>query len=129
MREDATGALVYEADVRVEPVKLAELTTAIGTESAAITARLVPWFGATVGGEQRLVSALGMDLSKALLAGHRYDWARPFEEGEDINVRVVVDQVYSKGENQFAIIRSEFRDSLGALVHSQMTTFIERGAQ
>lgn len=129
MREEAVGAIVHEAAVRVEPVKLAELATAIGTESAATTATLVPWFGATVGGEQRLVETLGMDLSRALLAGHRYDWERPFEPGEDIAVKVFVDQIYSKGDNQFAIIRSEFRDRGGDLVHSQTTTFIERGAQ
>ena len=127
MRKDAVGEVVHEATMRVEPVKLAELTAAIGTESASETARIVPWFGVTIGGDQRLVDTLDMDLSRALLAGHRYDWHRPVEPGEEIQARVTVDQVFSKGDNDFAVLTTEFRDAANELVQTQTTTFIERG--
>lgn len=128
MRSGAVGDVVFEATLRVEPVKLAELAAAVGTETADDTARLVPWFGVTVGGDQRLVDTLEMDLGRALLAGHRYEWNRPFEPGEEIAARVVVESVYEKGGNEFAVLRTEFRDRTGELAQAQTTTFIERGA-
>lgn len=128
MRKEAVGEVVHEATLRVEPVKLAEMAIAIGTDSASETATLVPWFGVTVGGERLLVDSLDMDLGRALLAGHSYQWVRPFEPGEQINARIVVEQIFTKGDNEFAVLVTQFRDGDGDLVQSQTTTFIERGA-
>lgn len=112
----------------VEPVKLTELTNAIGTASAKETATLVPWFGPTLAGDARLVEVLDLDFSRALLAGHVYEWSRPFRPGEEVQARLVVDDVYTKGNNEFAVVKAEFRDAAGDIVQSQRTTFIERGA-
>ena len=120
------GRVVHEADLRVEPIKVDELAAAIGTPTAADTASLVHWFGATIGGDARLVEALGMDLSRALLSGHRYDWVRPFRTGEAIHARLVVEDVFEKGTNHVAIVAAEFLDDTGRLVQRQHTTFIER---
>jgi hypothetical protein len=125
---NAKGRVVLETELRVEPVKVAELVAAIGTPTAADTAPLVSFFGATIGGDDRLVAALGMDLSRALLSGHRYDWQRPFEPGETVQARLVVEDVFEKGANQFAVLLAEFRDTAGELIQSQHTTFIERSA-
>jgi acyl dehydratase len=122
------GALVYEGDLRVEPLKLAELEAAIGTPTSEATASLVAWFGATIGGDDRLVEALGMDLSRALLSGHRYEWHRPFRAGETVHASLKIADVYEKGTNQFAVLIAEFRDSTDQLIQSQHTTFIERTA-
>jgi len=122
------GRVVHQAELRVEPVKLTELAAAIGTPHAALTASLVLWFGATIGGDQRLVDALSMDLSRALLSGHRYDWSRPFRPGESIQARLSVEDVYEKGTNHFAVLLTEFHDAAGELVQTQRTTFIERAA-
>jgi len=126
---DSKGRTVCEADLRLEPIKLAELEAAIGTPTASATASLVPWFGATIGGDERLVEVLGMDLSRALLSGHRYEWSRPFEAGELVRASLRVVDVYEKGTNQFAVLVAEFRDSTGELIQSQQTTFIERTPQ
>ena len=123
------GRIVHEAELRVEPVKLAELEAAIGTPTAAATASLVPWFGATIGGDERLVKALDMDLSRALLSGHRYEWTRPFEVGETVKASLTVAEVYEKGNNQFAVLITEFRDGNGELIQTQHTTFVERTAK
>jgi acyl dehydratase len=120
--------VVHEAELKVEPVKLAELEAAIGTANAAETASLVVWFGATIGGDDRLVAALGMDLSRALLSGHRYDWRRPFRPGETVTARLLVEDVFEKGNNHFAVLLAEFRDADGELIQTQHTTFIERKA-
>ncbi|HVU72881.1 MAG TPA: MaoC family dehydratase N-terminal domain-containing protein [Mycobacteriales bacterium] len=122
------GRTVHEAELRVEPVKLAELVTAIGTANAEDTASLVLWFGATIGGDDKLVATLGMDLSKALLSGHRYDWVRPFRAGEAVHAKLVVEDVFEKGANHLAVLVAEFRDADGELIQTQHTTFIERGA-
>lgn len=123
----AKGRIVHEADMRVEPMKLAELEAAIGTPTAAETASLVLWFGATVGGDEALVAALGMDLRRALLAGHRYDWVRPFVPGEIVHTRLVVEDVFEKGSNHLAVLLAEFFDDAQHLIQAQHTTFIERG--
>jgi acyl dehydratase len=122
------GRLIHEADLTVEPIKLAELAAAIGTATAEETASLVVWFGATIGGDDKLVQALDMDLGRALLAGQRYDWTRPFRPGETVRARLTVEEVTDKGSNHLAVILAEFRDSSGALIQTQHTTFIERGA-
>ena len=128
MRHEAVGDIVYEATTRLEPVKVGELAAAIGSPTSEATAALVPWFGVTAGGQERLVDTLGMDLSRALLAGHKYEWGRPFEPGETVAVRVVVESVFAKGDNDFAVVVSEFRDDAGELIQRQQTTFIERSA-
>ncbi|MCU1455174.1 MAG: hypothetical protein JWN46_3320 [Acidimicrobiales bacterium] len=128
MKLDAKGTTIHEDSLTVELKQLEALGAAIGTPSAAETAGLVTWFGATVGGDAPLVKALDMDLSRALLTGQGYQWRRPFEVGEDVSVRVMVDDVYEKNGNQFAVVLAEFRDAGGELIQAQTTTFIERGA-
>ncbi len=129
MNDRAKGQTILETELRVEPVKLAELERAIGTDSAGQTAALVPYFGPTIAGEGRLVEVLDLDFAKALLAGHAYEWSRPFVPGERLRVRVYVDDVYQRGPNSFAIVAAEFQDGAGAVVQRQRTTFIERGGE
>lgn len=128
MQEDAKGKTLVEEDLTVSAATLTALERAIGTPSAAATATLVPWFGATVGGESTVVDGVGLDLSRALLAGVEYEWERPFAAGETVHVRVCVDDVYRKGANQFGVVVAEFTGADGALVQRQSVTFIERGA-
>ncbi len=129
MNLSAKGETLIEVRQRVEPVKLAEVAAAIGTESAGETARLALYFGPTVAGEQLLVDRLGLDLSRALLAGQSYEWQRPFEPQEAVTVRVFIDDVYEKGSNTFGVVATEIRDESGELVQQQRTTFIEATAK
>jgi acyl dehydratase len=125
---DSKGRVVFEGALQAHSNKLTELQAAIGTPSAAETASLVLWFGATIGGDERLVETLGMDLSRALLSGHRYEWHRPFRPDEAVTARLVIEDVFDKGNNQFAVLMAEFRDADGDLIQTQHTTFIERKA-
>lgn len=129
MELSAKGKTLVEVRQRVEPVKLAELTMAIGTATAEETARLVPFFGPTIAGEQSLVDLLGLDLSKALLAGQSYEWSRPLEPSELVSLRVFVEDVYEKGDNTFGVVGTEIRDETGQIVQTQRTTFIERSGK
>lgn len=129
MNPSAKGKTLIEVSKRVEPVKLGEMAAAIGTETGSETARLVPYFGPTVAGEQALVDLLGLDLSRALLGGQSYEWIRPFEPDESVDIRVFVEDVYDKGNNTFGVVGTEIRDNSGEVVQRQQTTFIERSAK
>jgi hypothetical protein len=117
-------------EVRViDPQKLDELATAIGTPTGTETATLVPYFGPTLAaGEQRFVDDLGLDLARALLGGLEYEWSRPFKAGETIHARVFVEDAYEKSSMVFAIVACEFTDADGGLIQRHRATFIERGA-
>ncbi|HEV7470422.1 MaoC family dehydratase N-terminal domain-containing protein [Pseudonocardia sp.] len=128
MREDAKGSTLAEDDLVVSAETLSALRTALGTASGGDTATLVPYFAATIGGESTAVDGLGLDLSRALLAGIGYEWERPFVPGETVHVRVTVEDVFAKGANQFGVVVAEFTGADGALVQRQSITFIERGA-
>lgn len=129
MNVSAKGRTIVEEERRIEPVKLEELERAIGTATAADSARLVPFFGPTIAGDQKLVEVLDLDLSRALLAGQAWEWERPFEPGETVGVHLYVEDVFTKGDNTFAVVVSEFRGTGGELIQTQRTTFIERGGK
>ena len=128
MKEGLKGQTLFEVQRTIDEHKLEELTTALDSGTAAETATLVPFFGPTIPGEEQFVDQLGLDLSRALLAGISYTWARPFRPGEAVTVKVSVDDHFEKGGNQFVIVMSEFTDSSGELVQTHKATFIERGA-
>lgn len=125
MDEGAKGRTLAEADLVVTPELLVRLAGALGTDSGAQTASLVPSFAATVGGESTVVDGLGLDLSRALLGELGYQWERPFVPGETVRVRVTVDDVFVRGANQFGVVVAEYTDSDGALVQRQSITFVE----
>lgn len=125
----AKGRTLAEADLKVTPELLERLAGALGTGSGTLTALLVPSFAATVGGESTVVDGLGLDLSRALLGGLAYEWERPFVPGETVHVSVVVEDVFTKGANQFGVVAAEYLGSDGALVQRQSVTFVERGAR
>lgn len=129
MDTSAKGRVVVEVSRELTVGHLEAVASAIDTPTALDTARLVPWFGPTVAGDGRLVESLGLDLSRALLAGQAYRWSRPFRQGETVSIKVVVDDVYEKGANTFGVVKTEMRDGSGALVQEQRTTFIERGSK
>ena len=128
MHEHAKGSVLCEVREVVSAARLRALARAIGTESGAQTATLAPFFGPTVGGEGTVVEGLGLDLSRALLGGVSYEWQRPFRPEETVSVRVTVDDVYSRGRNQFGVVVAEFRGGDGELIQRQTTTFVERRA-
>jgi acyl dehydratase len=128
VKQEAQGASIHRGAEVVSERRLDGLTLALGSPSAAETAHLVPFFGPTIAGETHFVEILGLDLSRALLGGLSYDWVRPFEADETVDVEVFVDKVFDKGDNRFGVVVTEFKDSHGDLIQRQSATFIERGA-
>ncbi len=128
MNENMKGQTIFEGRRTVESGTLDDLELALGTESAAQTATLVPFFGPSVAGEELFVEKLGIDYERALLGGISYEWSRPFRDGEAVDIRLWVEDVYQKGNMTFAIVNTEFCDAAGETVQVQKCTFIERGA-
>lgn len=128
MRLQAKGETLDERELTISAGHVEAFTAVLGTSSAAHTATLVPFFGAAVGGEDTAVNGLGLDLSRALLAGIDYQWSRPFVVGETVRARLFVEDVFTKGANQFGVLVAEFTEPDGAAVQRQSITFIERGA-
>jgi acyl dehydratase len=126
MHESTKGAVLLERRIVVDDAAIAAVARAIGTPSAEATARLVPFFAPTLGGEHLVVDGIGLDLNRALLGGLHYEWVRPFAVGETLDVRLSVEDVFQRGSNQFGVLVAEFRDEDGELVQRQSTTFIER---
>lgn len=126
MHEEAKGSVLYSGTVQVSEERVRALTGAIGTSTATQTASLVPFFAPTVGGEGTVVDGLGLDLSRALLGSISYEWERTFTVGESVEVTISVEDIYAKGRNQFGVVAAEFRDTAGALIQRQTTTFVER---
>jgi acyl dehydratase len=128
VKEGLKGQTLFEVQRTIDEPKLGELATALDSATAAETATLVPFFGPTVPGEALFVDLLGLDLTRALLAGISYSFARPFQAGESVTIKVSVEDFYEKSGMQFVVVLTEATDAAGELVHAHKATFIERGA-
>lgn len=128
MNAQMLGKTLLRTQTRAHAVKIDELQALLGTASAAQTARLVPFFGPTVAGEAAFVQALGLNLDRALLAGHALDFERPFVPDEPVDVELVLAEYSEKNNMQFGTIETRFSTPGGELIQRQKTTFIERMA-
>jgi acyl dehydratase len=124
---DVKGRTVVDTELTVDPDRLRLLEEAIGTPTAAMTARLVPFFGPTAAGQDSVIEPLGIDLSKALQGGQAYEWHRPFEPGEKVRMRVRIEDVFDRGDMQIATVVAEYESIDGEPIQRQQTIFIERG--
>lgn len=126
MNLESKGKLVVDTTLVVEPAKVDLLVKAVGTPTAAETARLAPFFGPTAAGQDSVVGPLGMDLSRALQGGQAYEWHRPFRVGETVRVRVRIEDISVRPTMSIATVVAEFHSIDDELIQRQQTTFIER---
>lgn len=128
MKLDLLGETLVDTELVVDPARLDQLAAAIGTDTAAETARRVAFFGPTAGGEDSVIGPLEMDLTRALQGGQSYEWHRAFVPGETVRFVVVLEDIIDKGSLHLATVRSEYYGADGALIQRQRTVFIERAA-
>ncbi|MGF1597126.1 MAG: MaoC family dehydratase N-terminal domain-containing protein [Acidimicrobiales bacterium] len=126
MNLDTKGQVLVETELVVEPALLALLADAIGTETAAQTAAMVPFFGPTAAGQDSVVAPLDMDLRRVLQGGQSYEWHRAFVPGETVKLTVSVEDIIDKTSLQLATVLSEYRGADGELIQRQRTVFVER---
>ena len=128
MDPNAKGRVIVDARRTIHDDKLDEIADALGTESATITARLVPFVGLALAGDQAVMDAVGIDPSRSFVVSHTYRWQRPFDSGEQVHCKVFVGDTWQKGSNSLGEVVTECRDDGGAVIHEQRSTFIEFGA-
>jgi hypothetical protein len=129
MNLDTLGKVIVETDLVVEPDQLEQLAAAIGTETGAATATMLPFFGPTAAGQDSVVGPIGMDLARTLQGGQAYEWHRAFSRGETVRLTVSVEDILDKGSFQLATVLSEFRGADGELIQRQRTTFVEQAVR
>lgn len=126
MNAEMKGKTLIALRTRAHAVKIDELASLLGTPSAAVTARVLPFFGPTVAGEAAFVEALGLRLDRALLGSHEVEFDRPFVPDEPLDVQMVLADVSEKNGMQFGTIETRFLTPRGEEIQVQRTTFIER---
>jgi hypothetical protein len=122
------GQTLFTVQRVVDPQKLHEVASALDSATAATTATLMPFFGVVVGGEERILEFLELDLARSLLAGFSCEWVRPFRPRESVTAEVSVEDVYEKPGMQFGVVRIRFMDEAGETIQTQRATFVERAA-
>lgn len=126
MNGNRKGQVLVSTETRAHAVKIAELEALLDTPSAGATARLVPFFGPTIVGEARFVEALGLNLDRALLAGHELAYRRAFVPDEPVKVEMRLADYTEKNGMQFGTVETRFSTPAGEEIQVQRTTFIER---
>lgn len=129
MRKDKIGQALLKTPLMAHAVKLDELAQALGdTPAARITATLGLFFGPTAVGYHSFVEAVGLDLGRALLAGHETRWARPFVADEPLVAELVQVDHQERNGMEIGVFETRFTSPVGELIQTQRTTFIERAA-
>lgn len=128
MKGERKGQVLLRTETRAHRVKIDELQALLGTESGRDTARIAVFFGPCVMGEAAFVEALGLDLDRALLAGHAIEFDRPFVPDEPLKVEMRLADYSEKNGMQFGTIETRFTTPNGEDVQLQTTTFVERMA-
>jgi hypothetical protein len=69
---------------------------------------------------------LGVDLAHVLHGEQEYEWLRPFAEGERVTAEATIDQLRTRGDVTFLVLRTEVRDVAGATIVRGRCTLIVR---
>lgn len=129
MRKDLQGKMLLSAEVRAHAVKLAEIEALLMSETAAKAARIGLFFGPSVAGYRAFVDAIGLDLNRALLAGHEISWTRPFVPDEKLRAELYLVDLTEKNGAEIGVVEARFIAQNGETIQTQRTTFIERAAR
>jgi len=124
MKPELKGQVIHQARTRAYRSRMEDLEATLGTPSAAETARVAIFFGATATRDLSLMDAIGVDMAKTLMAGHELEWSRPFEPDEDIDVTVTLDDVFDKDGKRFSILKSVYATPDGEEIQTQKSTFL-----
>jgi MaoC dehydratase-like protein len=71
---------------------------------------------------------LGLDLSRVLHGNQEYEFQRPLQEGETLQVRCRLGSIRVLGGNAFLVLVTELVETGGDVVCSARSTLIERSA-
>jgi hypothetical protein len=127
MIPELKGTVLKTHRTRAYASRMADLEAALGTPSAAETARIALFFGVTIGRDFDITDKMGMVMDQTLMGGHEITWTRPFEPDEEVVVTVTMADVQDKGKNRIAVIESRFDTPDGEEIQRQYSTFVHLG--
>lgn len=129
MRKDLQGKMLLSAEVRAHAVKLGEIEALLASDTGAKAARIGLFFGPSVAGYRAFVDAVGLDLNRALLAGHEIAWNRPFAPDEKVRAELYLTDITEKNGAEIGVVEARFIAENGETIQTQRTTFIERAVK
>lgn len=124
MKPELKGKIVHRSRTRAYRARMDDLEATLGTPSAAETARVAIFFGATAGRDLSIMDDIGVDMAKTLMAGHELEWNRPFEPDEDVDVTVTLEDVFDKDGKRFSILKAVYATPDGEEIQTQRSTFL-----
>lgn len=128
MNPNASGTIVFDGPQVIHEDRIGDIASALGTATAARTARMVPFAGPAAAGDEAILAALQIDTARSFVVGHEYQWARSFVIGEQVRCVLSVGDLWERGSNCFGEVLCQFTDRDGELVHLQRSTFLELAA-
>jgi hypothetical protein len=125
MNPAAQGTTFPEVSFTVDPQRVAAFRQAVGQpEGVPPTFATVAEF--TVFPEVIGDPRLALDLSRVVHGSQEYVYARPFVEGETLNVRARIDSIRERAGAGFLTIVTEMRDTDGTVVCTARSVMVER---
>ena len=116
---------------KVESGKIRELSLAIGDlkEEYLNGEKLLPTFATVIdfwGGGKSSSELLGLNVKKVLHGEQEYEYLGEIKPGDQITVKGVVEDAYTKSSMNFVVMKKEFYKENGELVLIARSTIIER---
>jgi N-terminal half of MaoC dehydratase len=127
MSQAATGKMYPATTFTVDPQRLAAFRE-IFEESEGVPATFVTVAEFEVMPQIVADPELGLDFSRVLHGNQEYEFRRPLEEGETLEVRCRLGSIRVHGANAFLVLVTELVEPGGDIVCTARSTLIERAA-
>jgi hypothetical protein len=129
--KEKIGMKFDEYTFKVEAGKIKEFAIAIGDlkEEYLNGEEVPPTFPTVIdfwGGGISTSVLLGLNMKKVLHGGMEYEYIGKMNQGDEITVTGVVEDVYTKAAMNFVIIKKEYINQYGETVLISRSTTIER---
>ncbi len=129
--QEKIGTTLETYTFKVESGKIRELSLAIGDlkEEYLNGEKLLPTFATVLefwGGGKSSSELLGLNVKKVLHGEQEYEYLGEIKPGDQITVKGVVEDAYTKSSMNFVVMKKEFYKENGELVLIARSTIIER---
>ncbi len=129
--QEKIGTTLETYTFKVESGKIRELSLAIGDlkEEYLNGEKLLPTFATVIdfwGGGKSSSELLGLNVKKVLHGEQEYEYLGEIKPGDQITVKGVVEDAYTKSSMNFVVMKKEFYKENGELVLIARSTIIER---
>lgn len=125
------GQIIDTYTYKVEPIKIRELALAIGDDKEEYLngEKLPPTFPTVMefwGGGYNHYEKIGFNISRVLHGEQSYNYIGHIKPGDIITITATVDDVYTKADMKFVVIKKEYVNQDGELVLHSKSTWIEK---